>query len=142
MGALTLAARTRVPMGDRALRVGEGRGDGAEYAEECGVVEGVMQAVFYKELARGSGFRDGSPDLVRWFDGVIDEIRLKGLPRARWLCWSTGTGSLLFSLLVAVKMRRFLLEEKRGIVQTEAWRAWEEGCRRLQRRVFQHVRME
>lgn len=140
MGALTLAARTRVPMGDRALRVqeGRGRGDGAEYAEQCEMIEGVIKGRFFRELARESAFADKSPDLVRCFDGVVEEV---GRPGARWLRWSTKTGRLLFCLLVAVKMRRYLLEEQRGVLQTEAWAPWEEGCLRLQKRVLEDVQM-
>lgn len=44
-------------------------------------------------------------------------------------------------MLVAIKMRRYLLEEQRGILETEAWAAWEEGCQRLQRRVLEDVQM-
>ena len=140
MGALTLAARTRVPMGDRALRVqeGRGRGDRAEYEEQCEMIERVIEGGFFRELARESGFADKSPDLVRCFDGVVEEL---GRPGARWLRWSTRTGRLLFCLLIAVKMRRYLLEEQRGVLQTEAWAVWEEGCWRLQRWVLEDVQM-
>lgn len=141
VGALTLAARTNVPMGDRALRLQEGRGRGddeAEYEEQCEMIEGVIRDRFSRELARESGFGDGSPDLVRCFDGVVQEV---GRPGARWLRWSTTTGQLLFCMLVAIKMRRFLLEEQSGVLGTEAWAAWEEGCQRLQRRVLEDVRM-
>ncbi|KAF2845317.1 hypothetical protein T440DRAFT_460584 [Plenodomus tracheiphilus IPT5] len=135
--ALTLATRTNLTLIDTnphgsftpANPPGPTRflpSDTAEYISECSLIDSLIHQAFFTHLSIQSKYEDGSPDL-------------RGLPKARWLSWSTRTGCLLFGTLVVIKMRRFLVEGQAGIMRTEAWRVFENGGRELQRRIMEEV---
>lgn len=148
ISALTIATRTSLAMGNEqtaALNPGpltSVTSDKSEYEQECHFIENIITQRFFDQLTKPSEFSDSSPDLIQCYDGVLDDLRLLGRPQSKWLNWSTNTGSLLFGMLVAVKMRRFLVDYHGRIVQAEAWIAWENGCRSLQRRILDDVHKE
>jgi hypothetical protein len=79
---------------------------------------------------------------VQCFNGVLNDLRLIGRPLSKWLKWDTNTGSLLFGMLIAIKTRNFLVENHSRIKQTEAWVAWGDGCRLLQRKILEEIHQE
>ncbi|KAF2621288.1 hypothetical protein BU25DRAFT_311758, partial [Macroventuria anomochaeta] len=140
ISALTLATRTSLPMGnEQTVTLLSVTSDRTDYEQECQLIDNIITCRFFKELVKPSGFSDNSPDLVQCFNDVLNDLRLMGRPQSKWLKWSTTTGSLLFGMLVAIKMRRFLVEAHGRIRQTEAWIAWENGCRSLQGRILKEV---
>ncbi|KAF1923362.1 uncharacterized protein M421DRAFT_96153 [Didymella exigua CBS 183.55] len=112
------------------------------YEEECEFIEKLIERRFFNQLTKPSGFSDYSPDLVQCFNNTLSDLRLLERPTSKWLMWSTQTGSLLFGMLVAIKMQRFLTERHNKIKQTEAWVAWEEGCRKIQANILKEVHRE
>jgi hypothetical protein len=145
INTLTLASRTNLPMKNgRTTAISAHMyalvtSDRDEYEQECDFIEKTIERCFFKQLAKLSGFVDHSPDLVQCFNGVLNDLRLMGRPTSKWLTWSTSTGSLLFGMLVAIKMQRYLTESHGKIKQTEAWVAWEEGRQALQARILEDV---
>lgn len=145
ISALTLATRTSLPMDNQQFtNVYAGTqawvsSDRAEYEQESQFIEDLCHQRFSVELTRPSGYSDGSPDLVQCFNDVLNDLRGMGRPRAKWLRWSTTSGSLLFGVLVTVKMRRYLIDHHGHIRQTEAWITWEHGCKALQRQLLEEV---
>ncbi|KZM23397.1 uncharacterized protein EKO05_0003937 [Ascochyta rabiei] len=148
ISALTLATRTSLPMSDSRAPTSTpnthvaGTSDKDAYEQECMFIDNTIAHRFFDQLGKPAGFSDGSPDLVQCYDDVLNDLSSMGRPHSKWLRWSTSTGCLLFSMLVAIKMKRFLLEGHGRIVQTEAWTAWEDGCRSLQRRILENVHSE
>ncbi|KAF3004332.1 hypothetical protein E8E13_009439 [Curvularia kusanoi] len=138
--ALTLATRTDVPMGTpHNPSIGAVNPAQVVYEEDCGFIATLIEAAFHTQLRSPSPYPDKSPDLIACFNGVLKAITDQIRPRSAWLKWKTKTGSLLFAMLVAIKMRRYLWERQKGIVETEAWRLWEEGCREMQRGIWEEV---
>lgn len=147
MNALTLAARTNVPMDNKqhlshsrtkaALNTHE-----ADYEQDCQFINDTISRRFFTQLNEQSCFPDGSPDLVQCFNGITVDLKLMNRPKSRWLTWTTTTGSLLFGMLVAIKMRRFLVESHGRIQQTAAWLAWEECYQAMQLRILEDVRSQ
>lgn len=148
INALTLATRTSLPMSNEQFTtINPGTyalvtSDRTVYEQECQFIDNTIDRRFFNQLTKPSGFADNSPDLVQCFNDVINDLRLLGRPHSKWLKWSTNTGSLLFGMLIAIKMRRFLLESHGRIRQTEAWTAWKDGCRLLQKRIMEEVHKE
>lgn len=148
INTLTLASRTNVPMQeDQTTAMSPNTyalvtSDRDAYEQECDFIEKTIERRFFKQLAKPSGFADHSPDLVQCFNDALSDLRLMDRPTSKWLTWSTTTGSLLFGMLVAIKMQRFLTEAHGRIKQTESWAAWEEGCRALQTRILKDVHRE
>lgn len=145
ISTLTLATRTDLPMkNDEATAISPSTyalviSDHDEYEQECEVIEKTIDQRFFQHLSKPSGFADNSPDLVQCFNDVLNDLRTMGRPTSKWLTWSTTTGSMLFAMLVAIKMKRFLTEHHGRIRQTRAWIAWEEGCQALQARILEDV---
>ncbi|CAO2657134.1 Nn.00g032600.m01.CDS01 [Neocucurbitaria sp. VM-36] len=144
--ALTLATRTGLELHD------ENKGgyyhpgtriwipsDRAEYEADCALIDLLISQHFFAHLNLPSRFGDDSPDLVRAYYDVRDELEGMKRPQAKWLQWSTRTGYLLMGMLVAIKMRRFLVEEHGGIVKTEGWREFEEEAKTLQGKILEEV---
>ncbi|KAJ4383800.1 hypothetical protein N0V86_000643 [Didymella sp. IMI 355093] len=148
INTLTLASRTNVSMKNDRTTASSPHiyalvtSDRDDYEHECNFIEKMVDGYFFKQLAKPSGFTDHSPDLVQCFNGVLNDLRLMGRPTSKWLTWSTTTGSLLFGMLVAIKMQRYLTENHGRIKQTEAWAAWEEGCQVLQARISDDVHQD
>ena len=145
ISALTLATRTSLSMGNSqmtVLRHGSRpsvTSDKEAYEQDCQSIVDTINRRFFEQLAKPSGFADKSPCLVECFNSVLDNFKLMGRPQSKWLKWSTDTGSLLFGMLVAIKMKRYLMEGHNWILQTEAWIAWEDGCRGLQRQILEEI---
>ncbi|KAF9699293.1 hypothetical protein EKO04_003324 [Ascochyta lentis] len=148
ISALTLATRTSLPMGHSRITTSSSDTDVAVvsdkdlYEQECLFIDDTIAHRFFGQLTRLTGFSDNSPDLVQCYDDVLNDLSAMGRPQSKWLRWNTYNGCLLFSMLVAIKMRRFLLEHHGLIVRTEAWTAWEDGCRSLQKRILEDVHMD
>jgi len=148
INTLTLAIRTDIPMWkDKTTAISPSTyalvtSDHDAYEQECGFIEKTIERRFFKQLAKTSGFAAHSPDLVQCFNDTLKDLRLMGRPTSKWLTWSTTTGLLLFGMLVAIKMQRYLTEGHGRIKQTEAWVAWEAGCRALQARILDDVHQE
>ncbi|KAF1842280.1 uncharacterized protein K460DRAFT_291338 [Cucurbitaria berberidis CBS 394.84] len=144
--ALTLATRTGLQLDDHNkggnfhpnTRIWT-PSDKVEYESECGLIVSLIEVHFFAQLNLPSCFADGSPDLVRAYQNVLDELDRMKKPKAKWLRWTTHTGWLLQGMLVAIKMRRFLVEAHEGIRQTEGWRAFEEGISVLQKSILEEV---
>ena len=145
INTLTLASRTSIPMWkDRTTAINPSMyalvtSDRDAYEQECEFIENTIERRFFKQLSKSSGFADHSPDLVQCFNDTLNDLRLMGRPTSKWLTWSTTTGSLLFGMLVAIKMQRYLTEGHGRIEPTEAWVAWIDGCRALQARILEDV---
>lgn len=60
-------------------------------------------------------------------------------PQSRWLQYKTNTGYLLWTTLVAIKMRRYLVENHQMIQLTEAWNWFEAGMKDLRDRLKAEV---
>lgn len=145
INTLTLARRTNLPMNDDQATMTKPSthslaiSDCKDYEQECEFIDNTIERRFFKQLAKRSGFSDNSPDLVQCFNDALNDLRLMGRPTSKWLTWTTTIGSLLFGMLVAIKMQRFMTECHGRIKHTEAWVAWEEGCRALQARMLEEV---
>jgi len=144
--ALTLATRTELDLDDNT-RAGfhhEKFGvfkaaDRRAYEAECALIDSTIHAHFFATLAKPSTYADHSPDLVQCFYGVLEALKGMGKPAARWLQFSTQTGYLLWGMLVALKMGRYLTEGHGNITTTEGWKGFEEGRRALQGRILTEV---
>ncbi|KAH7402890.1 hypothetical protein BKA66DRAFT_404832 [Pyrenochaeta sp. MPI-SDFR-AT-0127] len=130
--ALTLATRTDLELQDQQkdgffhpISHVYTPSDRTAYETECTLIDSLIAHFFFAQLNQPSRFVDLSPDLLR--------------PAAKWLSWTTQTGFLLLGMLIAIKMRRFLLEGHKGIVSTESWKEFDEGVKALQKRIMDEV---
>ncbi|KAF1949964.1 hypothetical protein CC80DRAFT_367296, partial [Byssothecium circinans] len=134
---LTLTTRTALPMPNRPFATATSYIDprtkplidssAAEYEADCCTISSLIADNFYRHLNFESPFEDQSPDLTKCYYDVLLAIAGVGLPRSEWLKWKTQCGFYLFGMLVACKMRRYLLEKQPGIVRTIAWWRFVEG---------------
>lgn len=145
INTLTLAVRTNLPINNehvamintdthKPIITGE-----SDYELECDFIDKTIERRFFTQLTKPSSFSDNSPDLIQCFNNALNDFRLLGRPTSKWLTWKTTTGSLLFGMLVAIKMQRFLVENHGTIMYTEAWAAWGQGFRALQARILEDV---
>lgn len=114
-----------------------------EYAEESAAIEGeIARAMGAGGGADGDQWvaADGSLDLRRVYGEVCARLEEQGRPHAAWLQWRTTTGWLLWRMLVAIKMRRWVVERMGRVVGTEGWREFERGREELQGRIMALVR--
>lgn len=116
---LTLATRTGLSMSSSTTNSSTPFSDNIAYDKDCATITSIIHATFFTHLSLLSPHADRSPDLVQCFYDVLDALERMGLPRARWLRYETPTGHLLWGALVAIKMRRYLVEGHAGIVETE-----------------------
>ncbi|KAH5371999.1 hypothetical protein HBI48_039760 [Parastagonospora nodorum] len=144
--ALTLATRTGLDLDDntragfRHDKFGAFKAtDRRAYEVECAVIDSTIHVHFFAMLAKPSKYADHSPDLVQCFYNILEALKDMGKPAARWLQFSTQTGYLLWGMLVALKMGRYLTEGHGIITTTEAWKEFEEGRRVLQGRISSEV---
>ena len=144
--ALTLATRTGLDLDDNTRsgfhheKFGAFKAaDRRAYEVECAVIDSTIHAHFFATLAKPSKHEDHSPDLVQCFYDVLEALKDMGKPAARWLQFSTQTGYLLWGMLVALKMGRYLIEGHGNIATTEGWKDFEEGRRVLQGRILSEV---
>lgn len=113
INTLTVAIRTNVLMWkDQTTAISPStfapvKSDRDAYEQESDFIEEAIKRRFSKQLARFSDFADHSPDLLQCFNDTLNDLRLMGRPTSKWLTWSTTTGSLLFGMLVAIKMQRY-----------------------------------
>lgn len=148
MTVLTVATRTVLEIQDHKWAVGAKYwdydaktvvgSDKEEYETECWVIEQCIASTYYL-VAPQSRYRDGSQDMTKMYYDTLDALKGIGRPRAKWLRWRTYTGYLLFGILVAQKLSRWVGEVQPGIGGTEGWREFEEGARGLQRRLLAEV---
>lgn len=113
--------------------------DKAEYESQCQFIDTLISCRFLSQLFVPSKYADHSPDLMQCYHGVLDELKHLKRPRAKWLTWRTQTGSHLFRALVAIKMRRFLVQEQGKIMKTQGWKEFEDGCKSLQDKILKEV---
>jgi hypothetical protein len=144
--ALTLATRTNLNiemmMSGACLQPGvscTNAFDMTEYKEECSTIESIIHAHFFVHIGKPASNADGSPDLVQCFYDVLNALQRMGKPHTRWLRYSTMTGYALWCALVAIKMRRYLLEGHNKIHTTEAWTQFEDGRKVLQNKILVEV---
>lgn len=149
MNVLTVATRTVLELQDQKWVTGAKywdfdvkvvvASDKEEYEAECWVIENCIASTYYL-VATQSRYGDGSQDVTKVYYDTLDALKEMGRPKAKWLRWRTYTGYLLFGILVAQKLRRWLVEVQPGIGGTEGWREYEEGMRGLQMRLLSEVR--
>jgi hypothetical protein len=159
---LTLATRTNISMADiqyplhvdyywdldAGLYVVS---ESTAYTADCKIIEKIIItrfiSLFHNMNARPSPYPDGSPDLWTCYYDILEDIDSRGYPKSRWLQFNRkgegrlkGVGFLLFGMLVAVKMRGFMVEHHARIMMTEAWADFENCREELQRMILKHVR--
>lgn len=117
--ALTLAARAGLDMEDGYRRASLTQSDRAEYESECSLIVLVIHAHFFSHQVKASKYDDRSPDMVQCFYDVLDALERMKKPQARWLHYSTQTGYLMFSMLVTIEIRRYLVEAHARIEETD-----------------------
>jgi hypothetical protein len=147
--AITLATRTGLEMEDVKYLAPQRYTDGdtgqlvyshlSEYYAECTHIEAVINVQFYTWLHNPSTFADGSPELNKCYYGVLEALDQSSRVKSKWLSWHTQVGYYLYGMLVAIMMRRYLLEKQPGIRNTEAWKAFEEGRLALQGKILGEV---
>ncbi|KAJ8112565.1 hypothetical protein OPT61_g5093 [Boeremia exigua] len=148
ISALTLATRTSLPMGNEQFTITTPghhpvvTSDRSEYEHESRVIEEMIERRFVTQIGAPGRSLKASVDLVQCFNDVLNDLKTMGRPQTKWLGWVTTTGSLLFGILVAIKMRRILLDGYPLVTQTEAWSAWESGCQSMQRALLEDVHKE
>jgi hypothetical protein len=117
--ALTLAARAGLDMEDGYRCASLTQSNGAEYESEYSLIVSLMYAHFFAHLVKASKYDDCSPDMVLCFYDVLDTLERTKKPQARWLHYSTQTGYLMFSILVTIEIRRYLVEAHARIQETD-----------------------
>lgn len=147
IAALTLATRTGIPMDSipaslfhlppyTAYTVSARMA----YETDCTTIASIIEKQFFQHLSKPSKQADHSPDLVQCCYDALQELQQAGRPASEWLQYSTQTGYILWCMLVKLKMRRFLVEGHARIMETQAWRAFEEGGKVLQGQILGEVR--
>jgi hypothetical protein len=149
MNVLTVATRTGLEIQNHKWAVGKRywnsnvkrmvASDKEEYEIECLAIEKCIAGT-YCSMAPQSMYRDGSQDVVKMYHDTLAALHEMGKPQSKWLRWRTYTGYLLFAILVAQKLKRWLAEVQPGILQMEGGREFEEGMRGLQGRLLAEVR--
>ncbi|KAF2641757.1 hypothetical protein P280DRAFT_284169 [Massarina eburnea CBS 473.64] len=113
--------------------------DRTAYETDCAHIWNAIDRQFHVQLARESPFEDWSPNLTQCYYDVLLAVDQASLPRGEWLKWKTHTGFLLFGMLVAIKMRRYLVEVQGKIEGTMAWKDFEHGREVLARKISHEV---
>ncbi|KAF2255166.1 hypothetical protein BU26DRAFT_388838, partial [Trematosphaeria pertusa] len=154
IGALTLATRTGFDMQDVQFAPYACytdvdtqfvvNSDSTEYICECQLIEQLIGKHFFHQLhlaqqSQPPKYTDRSPDLTQCYYNVLDELDKMRRPRAKWLRWNTSSGFFLFGMLVAIKMRRWLVQEHGRIVQTDGWKYFIAGWDVLQEKLLEEV---
>ncbi|KAF2026982.1 hypothetical protein EK21DRAFT_31717, partial [Setomelanomma holmii] len=144
--ALTLATRSSLNIATFVSRAIKERGqppslrsDMAVYEMDCEVIETMIHSQFFLHLGKPPKNADRSPDLVQCFYDVLNALQRMGKPVSGWLQYKTETGYALWCALVAIKMRRYLVEGHNTIQNTEAWRQFEDGRKVLQTNILAEV---
>ncbi|KAF2727403.1 hypothetical protein EJ04DRAFT_570408 [Polyplosphaeria fusca] len=124
------------------------------YLAECEIMEMLIRKFFNVELGRLNGFdpsyescvlpnpSDGSPNLIRLWWEVLEELSRQRRPWCRLLQWKTHLGWLLFGMFVAVKIRRWVIEDPAFMIETNAWSMFEDSMRELQTKISQEIHGE
>lgn len=140
---LTLATRTDLELQDRRndsfFQQMYTPSDRVAYESECTLIDTLISYFFFAQLNQPSKFTDLSPDLLRVYYDVLEDLDRMKKPVSKWLSWTTQTGFLLLGMLVAIKMRRFLIQGHKGIVCTEGWKELHEGVKVLQGKIIGEV---
>jgi hypothetical protein len=142
--ALTLAARTGIDMEDHdtigtLASTSFAGSHSAWYEADCAVIESIIHAQYHLGLGMESKYVDFSPDLVQRFYAVLNALESMGKPSAPWLKFETRLGSLLWAMLVTIKIRKYLIAQHGAIQETEGWRRFDEWGATLQNRILEEV---
>ena len=159
---LTLAIRTNIPMADVQFpglmdsyydeySMTHIYSDYSAYVADCNLIETLIHlrfmGLFDGQVLRVLTYPDGSPDLRECYYKILEDIDNRGYPKSRWLQFKRkGEGKLktvgffLFGMLVALKMRSYMIEHHTRIVETEAWADFENSRENLQRLILKDVR--
>jgi hypothetical protein len=111
----------------------------SEYYAECIHIELVIHRRFFHALTQESPFADKSPDLTQCYYALLEDLDKWRKVRSKWLSWSTEDGYLLYGMLVAAKMRRYLREKQTYIEGTEGWVKFVKGMTVLQGKILEKV---
>ncbi|KAJ4293180.1 hypothetical protein N0V90_008462 [Kalmusia sp. IMI 367209] len=164
IAALTLATRTNIEMENvhfswdqsyaDPLTGHKVTSDESAYISDCALIDSLIVKHFFEQVnaslppERSSRFPDKSPDLSASYYGVLEDLDKVGRPHAKWLSFNPTdadndrVGFSLFGMLVALKMRRYLVEQQPGIRSTDAWAAFENSREELQRMILKEVKGE
>jgi hypothetical protein len=139
--ALTLAARTGIDMENHSTigtlaSTSFAGSHSAWYEADCAVIESIIHA---QCLGMESKYVDFSPDLVQRFFAVLNTLESMGKPSAPWLKFETRLGSLLWIMLVTIKIRRYLIAKHRAIQGTERLRRFDEWGATLQNIILEEL---
>lgn len=134
---LTIATRTGFHLPDSSMVMSVTDED--RHSKDCTVVQNIIQAEFFKHLRSPLKYADGSPNLPQCFNDVLATLSRMNKPQSKWLKYKTNTGYLLWTILVAIKMRRYLVESHQMIQCTEAWSWFEIGMKDLQDKIMVEV---
>jgi hypothetical protein len=139
--ALTLAARTGINMENHSTigtlaSTSFAGSHSAWYEADCAVIESIIHT---QCLGMESKYVDFSPDLVQRFFVVLNTLESMGKPSAPWLKFETRMGSLLWVMLVTIKIRRHLIAEHGAIQGTEGLRRSDEWGATLQNIILEEV---
>ncbi|KAH7119893.1 hypothetical protein B0J11DRAFT_570304 [Dendryphion nanum] len=168
INVLTIAARVNMEMEQRdfsrpyldqsLLRVI--KNDRQEYEADCEVIERFILRQFnnwliqnpdgkynansssrkQKQLAVPNGNpEDGSPNLVKFMQNVMAELRTTTRPFSQWLKWETMSGFLLFSELVSIKIERWARDNYIGCEGTQGWNQFQECRKSAQRQLLMEI---
>ncbi|KAF1973079.1 hypothetical protein BU23DRAFT_142684 [Bimuria novae-zelandiae CBS 107.79] len=124
--------------------------DATAYAADCLLIENMIQTqlAIFKGLSH-SPYSDNSPDLRTCYYAILADLDKHRCPRSRWLSFNRATvssqryssvGFFLFGMLVMLKMRRLMMENHPGIVETEGWADYENSREELQGMILKEVR--
>lgn len=91
---------------------------------------------------------DGSPDLRSCLYRILENLDRYGYPKSRWLSFHrapkgespSSVGFYLFCMLIALKLRGFLIESHSSIVETHGWADFENCREEIQRLISKDVR--
>ena len=116
--------------------------DSDEYVSECNFIEITILKVFNQHAngdAQGK-LVDGSVNVLQIYYDVFACLEKAGRPRAKWLRWKTQLGWLLFGMLLATKLKRWIREQRAEVVGSEGWKGFEVAWGNLQAKILESVR--
>ncbi|CAI6336160.1 unnamed protein product [Periconia digitata] len=114
----------------------------ASYESDCALIETYISSAFHSNLQQISPYLDGSPDILTCVNTVLLSIKEVLRPRSIWLSFRTLAGELCWTVLVAIKMKRFLLEGHGLICGTLGWKVFECGLESWTRQIGEICRVQ
>lgn len=104
----------------------------AAYTSDCDLIERYITSMLSAHLASPSpGYVDGSPNLVFVAEDVMRLLREVRRPQSAWLRCRTRVGELCWAVLVAVKVRRMVLEKAEWVRGLMGWVEFEKAVKGL-----------